>query len=114
MKLLLNEVIKEVNRFVLSLFIRFKYSVISVFIISLSSSLIKKRKIIPNRIPPFTFLINKIMEKFGGNGFPKAAGTVIESTNIYYIVDNIISSTKQYIDLLLPEIKQHQQQNKTF
>ena len=58
-------------------------------------------------------LINKIMEKFGGNGFPKAAGTVIESTNIYYIVDNIISSTKQYIDLLLPEIKQHQQ-NKTF
>ena len=32
------------------------------------------------------------------NGFKYAAGAVVNSNNIYQVVDNVISRTKQYID----------------
>ena len=42
--------------------------------------------------------VNEIMQYFGGNGFPHAAGAVIASTNIYQVVDNVILHTRHYID----------------
>lgn len=44
--------------------------------------------------------VNKIMEYFDGGGHRYAAGAVVDSLNIYYIVDTVVSQTKSYIDKL--------------
>ena len=44
--------------------------------------------------------VNKILEFFGGGGHKYAGGALIDSVNIYNVVELVIARTKQYIDEL--------------
>ncbi|MNJ90308.1 Bifunctional oligoribonuclease and PAP phosphatase NrnA [compost metagenome] len=47
--------------------------------------------------------VNKILEKFGGGGHPKAAGCAIEDADLYRTVDSVLAYTRKQID----KISQH-------